>query len=90
MYHHLLPYILRPLTLPHPSYFPLPSLRTIKRLTEEAAAMRQLVPGVTDSTVPDRTTLTRTIMAWEETVTNLLEQQRMFSVSDCAAVVLPG
>lgn len=52
--------------------------RTISRLTEEAAAMKQMLTVVTDDSLPDRTTLTRTIVAWEEAIKNLMEEQRKF------------
>lgn len=53
--------------------------RAIKQLTEEAMVMKHMLPALTDTTMPDRNTLTHTIMAWEETVAGLLEQQRSFS-----------
>ena len=57
------------------------STRTISRLTEEATAMKQLLPGVTEDSVLDRTTLTRSILAWDEAISKLREQQRIFKVS---------
>lgn len=52
--------------------------KTISRLTEEVTAMKQLLPGVMDDSLLDRTTLTRTIVGWDEAIKNLLEQQRIF------------
>ncbi|KAG0729287.1 E3 ubiquitin-protein ligase TTC3 [Chionoecetes opilio] len=52
--------------------------RTISRLSEEAVVMRKLLPGVTDDSVPDRKTVTRTIVAWDEAIKTLMEQQRVF------------
>ncbi|XP_063842452.1 uncharacterized protein LOC135090079 isoform X1 [Scylla paramamosain] len=51
---------------------------TISRLTEEATAMKQLLPGTTEDSVLDRTTLTRTIVLWDEAIKKLLEHQRIF------------
>ncbi|XP_045108818.1 uncharacterized protein LOC123503264 isoform X3 [Portunus trituberculatus] len=51
---------------------------TISRLTEEATAMRQLLPGAMEDSALDRTTLARSIVAWDEAIKNLCEQQRIF------------
>ncbi|KAK4304854.1 hypothetical protein Pmani_023225 [Petrolisthes manimaculis] len=53
--------------------------RTVERLKEEGARMEQLLESATNDTQPDRDTLTRTIVAWEETIKALLDQKKAFT-----------
>lgn len=53
--------------------------RTIERLSEEASHMRHLLPHASEDTVPDRATLSRSIVAWDETVKSLRDDKRTFT-----------
>ncbi|KAG7171464.1 E3 ubiquitin-protein ligase TTC3-like 2 [Homarus americanus] len=52
--------------------------RVIAQLGEEAQHMRRLLPHAADDTIPDRTALLRSIVAWDETIKNLSDQKRLF------------
>ncbi|XP_071519097.1 uncharacterized protein [Panulirus ornatus] len=52
--------------------------RTIERLSNEVSCLRQLFPSASEETVPDRATLTRSIVAWDETIKSLCDHKRTF------------
>lgn len=54
--------------------------RTINRLTEEASLMRLLHQTASDETKPDRATLSRSIVAWDDSIKSLRDRKRIFLV----------
>lgn len=54
--------------------------RTVERLSDEVTRLRQLFPSASEETIPDRATLTRSIVAWDETIKSLREHKRAFMV----------
>nr|XP_027231266.1 uncharacterized protein LOC113822926 [Penaeus vannamei] len=52
--------------------------RTITRLTEEASLMRLLHQTASDETKPDRATLSRSIVAWDDSIKSLRDRKRIF------------
>ncbi|XP_063599460.1 uncharacterized protein LOC134775781 isoform X2 [Penaeus indicus] len=52
--------------------------RTINRLTEEASLMRLLHQTASDETKPDRATLSRSIVAWDDSIKSLRDRKRVF------------
>lgn len=52
--------------------------RTMDRLSKEVARMRQLLVHANDNTVPDRSTLSQSIIAWDAHIANLQEVIKAF------------
>ncbi|KAK7075678.1 hypothetical protein SK128_007111, partial [Halocaridina rubra] len=53
--------------------------KTIDRLTTEVHRMRQLLVHASDESVPDRATLSRSIIAWDDSIKSLQDQNRTFT-----------
>ncbi|XP_042873701.1 uncharacterized protein LOC122254197 isoform X3 [Penaeus japonicus] len=52
--------------------------RTISRLMEEASLMRLLHQTATEDTKPDRAILSRSIVAWDDSIKSLRDRKRVF------------
>ncbi|XP_069956802.1 E3 ubiquitin-protein ligase TTC3 isoform X5 [Cherax quadricarinatus] len=53
--------------------------RTIERLSDEVRQLRRLLPSASEETIPDRATLTRSIVTWDETIKSLRDHRRTFT-----------
>ncbi|XP_068243461.1 E3 ubiquitin-protein ligase TTC3-like isoform X2 [Palaemon carinicauda] len=52
--------------------------RTIERLTTEVVRLRQLLQHASEDSIPDRPTLSRSIIAWDECIKSLRESKAVF------------
>ncbi|XP_064086347.1 uncharacterized protein LOC135201401 isoform X2 [Macrobrachium nipponense] len=52
--------------------------RTIDRLTEEVVRMRQLLQYASEDSIPDHATISRSIIAWDESIKSLRECKAVF------------
>lgn len=52
--------------------------RTIDRLTEEVVRLRQLLQYASEDSIPDHATISRSIIAWDESIKSLRECKALF------------
>nr|XP_027207273.1 uncharacterized protein LOC113800665 [Penaeus vannamei] len=60
--------------------------RTITRLTEEASLMRLLHQTASDETKPDRATLSRSIVAWDDSIKSLRDRKTHLPGRSCESL----